>query len=224
METLFGLLAFCEGNPPVTGGFSSQRISNVELCCFLVSPARSCWTNNRVVGVVKRYGPHVTSRQWLLIKPNRYFWSGILDKIKSSQVTVATDYFLIVSQMYWNGLHPNHRSQNIVFTMTISLYLFLKCEELISMFVSEEYFNISSSLISTITAKFLNNKYLQYSQVSFRSETLQRRIFNFAAELGRDRFDADIIGHHKTSSCGCANHMTPLNNDNKLKMIIYHYR
>ena len=31
---LLALLAFCEGNPPMTGGFPSQRASNAELWCF----------------------------------------------------------------------------------------------------------------------------------------------------------------------------------------------
>ena len=35
METLSALLAFCEGNPPVTCGLPSQRDSNTELSCFL---------------------------------------------------------------------------------------------------------------------------------------------------------------------------------------------
>ena len=35
METLSALLALCEGNPPVTGGFPSQRSSNADLWCFL---------------------------------------------------------------------------------------------------------------------------------------------------------------------------------------------
>ena len=37
-ETLSALLALCEGNPPVTGEFPSQRTSNLELwCCHCVS-------------------------------------------------------------------------------------------------------------------------------------------------------------------------------------------
>ena len=35
METVSALLDLCEGNPTVTGGFPSQRASNVELWCFL---------------------------------------------------------------------------------------------------------------------------------------------------------------------------------------------
>ena len=33
-EILLALLALCEGNPPVTGGFLSQRVSNAELWWF----------------------------------------------------------------------------------------------------------------------------------------------------------------------------------------------
>ena len=35
METFSALLVLCEGNPPVTGGFPSQRASNIEPWCFL---------------------------------------------------------------------------------------------------------------------------------------------------------------------------------------------
>ena len=33
METLSALLALCEGNPLVTGGFPSHKVNNVELLC-----------------------------------------------------------------------------------------------------------------------------------------------------------------------------------------------
>ena len=35
METVSALLALCEGNPPVTGGFPSQTASNVGSLCVL---------------------------------------------------------------------------------------------------------------------------------------------------------------------------------------------
>ena len=39
------ITGLCEGNPPVTGGFPSQRASDVELWCFLYwSIPRSCWS------------------------------------------------------------------------------------------------------------------------------------------------------------------------------------
>ena len=31
----FHLLVLCEGNPPISGGFPSQRVSNAEFWCFL---------------------------------------------------------------------------------------------------------------------------------------------------------------------------------------------
>ena len=34
METLSTLLAICESNPVVTGGFHLQRTGNVEFLCF----------------------------------------------------------------------------------------------------------------------------------------------------------------------------------------------
>ena len=37
METFSTLLALCEGNPPVTGGFPSQKTSGAELWCFIWS-------------------------------------------------------------------------------------------------------------------------------------------------------------------------------------------
>ena len=37
MDTFSALLALCEGIPPATGGFPSQRASDAELWCFLWS-------------------------------------------------------------------------------------------------------------------------------------------------------------------------------------------
>ena len=60
---------------------SLTKVSNVELWYFRLLLARSFWTNNRVVGDLRRYGIHVTSLQWRLIKLNRYSWSKLADKI-----------------------------------------------------------------------------------------------------------------------------------------------
>ena len=35
METLSALAALCEGNPSVTSGFPSQRVSDADVWCFL---------------------------------------------------------------------------------------------------------------------------------------------------------------------------------------------
>ena len=54
METLSALLALSEGNPPLTGGFPSQRpvtrSFDVSLCC--------AWTNNCDAGVLRRHRAH----------------------------------------------------------------------------------------------------------------------------------------------------------------------
>ena len=46
METLSTLLALCEGNPPVTGGFPSQRASNVDFWCLL---------NGTIYSIIKHF-------------------------------------------------------------------------------------------------------------------------------------------------------------------------
>ena len=50
METHSALLALCEGNPPFTGGFPSQRASNVELsfCCIQTVWAAWSWRHHDV--------------------------------------------------------------------------------------------------------------------------------------------------------------------------------
>ena len=47
MEMFSTLLTLCEGNPPVTGGFPSQRASNVDMLSLL-SKCTSCCINNLV--------------------------------------------------------------------------------------------------------------------------------------------------------------------------------
>ena len=61
---LLALLALCEGNPPVTGGFTSQRTSNVGhwylLCCL---PIRNIGINSWVASMLMCYNTYVTSFQ-----------------------------------------------------------------------------------------------------------------------------------------------------------------
>ena len=53
------LLAFCEGNPPVTGGFSSQRASDEELLVFSLFCAwTSGWANNQDAGDLRHHSTH----------------------------------------------------------------------------------------------------------------------------------------------------------------------
>ena len=57
METCFALVAFCDGNPLVTGGFLSQRTTNEENWCFLYI-ITDCWT---YIGV---FGEFASSLLW----------------------------------------------------------------------------------------------------------------------------------------------------------------
>ena len=59
--------ALCEENPPVTGGFPSQRASNVELLCFLCcSPEQSVKQTIKlpVVRYVMAFMCHVPQGMW----------------------------------------------------------------------------------------------------------------------------------------------------------------
>ena len=57
-EKITMLLALCEGNPPGTGGFPSQRASNVALWCPFAVSIR-CWTNSWDVSDLRFHDTHV---------------------------------------------------------------------------------------------------------------------------------------------------------------------
>ena len=52
------LLALCEGNPPVTGGFPSQRTVTRNLMFSLIGVWTNGWTNKCDAGDLKRHGTH----------------------------------------------------------------------------------------------------------------------------------------------------------------------
>ena len=60
MELLSALLALCEGNPPVTDWFPSQRGSNMEFWCFLNCPfdRTRCCTSSHVDGGLRCHDAH----------------------------------------------------------------------------------------------------------------------------------------------------------------------
>ena len=65
IETLSGLMALCEGNPPVTKGFPSQWACDAEhRCCNLGLVWTSCLINRRVVGHPKRHLAYVKPLLW----------------------------------------------------------------------------------------------------------------------------------------------------------------
>ena len=63
MDTLFPLLALYEVNTPMKSEFPAQSTSNA-LMFPLRSARRSCWTNRRIAGDVRRNGAQFTSLYW----------------------------------------------------------------------------------------------------------------------------------------------------------------
>ena len=55
------LLALCEGNPPIYGGFPSQRAVTRALVIYSCLNWTGCWINKRIVGSLRRATSHVTS-------------------------------------------------------------------------------------------------------------------------------------------------------------------
>ena len=58
METFSALLALCEGNPPVTGGFPSQRPVARSVDVFFICAWTNGWVNNRDAGDLRRHRAH----------------------------------------------------------------------------------------------------------------------------------------------------------------------
>ena len=58
METFSSLMALCEGNPPVTGGFPSQRPVTRSFEVFLDLHLNKRLTNNRDAGGLRRHHAH----------------------------------------------------------------------------------------------------------------------------------------------------------------------
>ena len=59
METFSALLALCEGNPPVSGGFPSQRSVTRCFCAFFdLCLNKPGWANNRDAGDLRRHRAH----------------------------------------------------------------------------------------------------------------------------------------------------------------------
>ena len=61
MKTFSALLALCEGNPPVTSGFSSQSVSNMELWCLLWFASEQMVEQTVELPVISHHDSHVTS-------------------------------------------------------------------------------------------------------------------------------------------------------------------
>ena len=58
MEIFVALLALCEGNPPVTGGFLSRRPVTQSFDVFFDLRLKNGWANNRDAGEFRRHRAH----------------------------------------------------------------------------------------------------------------------------------------------------------------------
>ena len=58
MEIFSALLAFCDGNPPVNGGFPSQRPVTRSFDVTLIRAWTYGWANNRDAGDSRRHRAH----------------------------------------------------------------------------------------------------------------------------------------------------------------------
>ena len=58
MKTFSALLVICEGIPPVTGGFPSQRPVTRSFDIFLICARTNDWANNRDGGDLRRHRAH----------------------------------------------------------------------------------------------------------------------------------------------------------------------
>ena len=58
METFSALLALCEGKPPITGGFPSQRPVTRGLLFSLIYPWTNGWANDRDAGDWRHHHVH----------------------------------------------------------------------------------------------------------------------------------------------------------------------
>ena len=89
METFSTLLALCEGNPPGTGRFPSQRASNADLWCyFIVSPNKQI-KKTRLARNSRRYDGHLTSPWCFFLITTVLKWC----------------FVVIISHIYWETSH-----------------------------------------------------------------------------------------------------------------------
>ena len=69
METCSALLAICEGNQPVTGGFPSQRPVVQSFMFSLIFAWTNGWPNNWDVSELRRHSAHygINVMRWVLL-------------------------------------------------------------------------------------------------------------------------------------------------------------
>ena len=74
METFSALLALCEGNPPVTGGFPSQRPAMRSFDIFCIYAWINGGANNRDTGDLRRQRIHYDVTVMKHVKTMHIMW------------------------------------------------------------------------------------------------------------------------------------------------------
>ena len=75
MKTLSALLALCEGNPPITGGFPSQRPVTRSFDVFLwCAPEQTDKQNNLDAGDPRRHGAHYDVTVMAMVRSHVVWW------------------------------------------------------------------------------------------------------------------------------------------------------
>ena len=104
METLSMLLALCEGNPPVTGGFPSQGARNTGFDVSLMWSQTNCWTNSHVTSDLRLYHPHITSLQCALSHYNStLWWPFYISDCEQSKMTEIWIWYLQMHLLQWKN-------------------------------------------------------------------------------------------------------------------------
>ena len=95
METLSTLLVLCEGNPPSTGGFSSQSASNADLFSLWCEPKQT--VTAMVLSEIRSNVGHVTTLVfYLMLALKKTVTAVVLSEIRSIVGHVATLVFSLM--------------------------------------------------------------------------------------------------------------------------------
>ena len=137
MEILSALLALCEGNPFVTGGFPSQWASDAELWCFLWSTPEKR-AHNPEAGDSRRHhahydvtamNSHISAVHWDMLpyplktknlyfnKHDRLYWSHLcLDN------TFNVTFYVVLLFPWWQG-HLSNGEKFLRVDILVEVYL-----------------------------------------------------------------------------------------------------
>ena len=125
METFSSLLAICEGNPPVTGGFPSRRPVTWSFDVFLMFASTNGWAKNGDAGDLKRhraqYDVNVMgdlSHCYFVNKRNCIpYWRQIINNIPTYWLlyTVTLKIAVVISSIAYSSYWSVHVLEIVVY-------------------------------------------------------------------------------------------------------------